>query len=119
MTSSSPEAVDRAAASPPAATRAMTQAGRSAISGLARTMMSRSTYSSLALPVAGLMSTCELTEVVASLRGLKEGISALGAERDILMGLHFIQLAVIPEIKITDQGLIDVLRQQRLPLFIT
>ena len=39
-------AVDRAAASPPAATSPTTQSGRSAISGFARTMMSRSTVSS-------------------------------------------------------------------------
>jgi hypothetical protein len=43
MASSRPAAVDRAAARPPAATRAMTQLGSLAISGLARTMMSRST----------------------------------------------------------------------------
>ena len=42
-----PAAVDRAAARPPAATSAITQLGSLAISGLARTMMSRSTNSSL------------------------------------------------------------------------
>jgi hypothetical protein len=47
ITSSRPAAVDRAAAIPPAATSAITQLGRPAISGLARTMMSRSTLSSL------------------------------------------------------------------------
>ena len=41
-------AVDKAAAKPPAATRAITQFGRFAISGLAKTMISRSTTSSLA-----------------------------------------------------------------------
>src|SRR5690606_28547748 len=40
ITNRSPAAVDRAAARPPAATRAITQLGRLAISGLARTMMS-------------------------------------------------------------------------------
>ena len=40
IASNSPAAVDRAAARPPAATMAMTQPGRFAISGLARTMMS-------------------------------------------------------------------------------
>ena len=40
-------AVDSAAAMPPAATSAITQFGKPAISGLARTMMSRSTVSSL------------------------------------------------------------------------
>ena len=43
MASKRPAAVERAAARPPAATRAMTQLGSLAISGLARTMMSLST----------------------------------------------------------------------------
>ena len=46
MTSSSPAAVESAAARPPAATSAITQFGSSAISGFASTMMSRSTDSS-------------------------------------------------------------------------
>ena len=55
MTSSSPAAVDNAAARPPAATSAITQPGSLAISGLASTMMSRSTYTSLTLSVAVLV----------------------------------------------------------------
>ena len=47
MTSSRPAAVDSAAASPPAATSAMTHAGSLAISGFASTMMSRSMVISL------------------------------------------------------------------------
>ena len=46
MTRSSPAAVESAAARPPAATSAMTQFGSFAISGLASTMMSRSTLTS-------------------------------------------------------------------------
>ena len=42
VTVTDPAAVDSAAASPPAATRAITQLGSLAISGLARTMMSLS-----------------------------------------------------------------------------
>jgi hypothetical protein len=47
MAISRPAAVDRAAARPPAATSAITQFGSSAISGLASTMMSALTVSSL------------------------------------------------------------------------
>ena len=47
ITSKRPAAVDNAAASAPAATKAITQGGSSAISGLAKTMMSRSIYTSL------------------------------------------------------------------------
>ncbi len=47
ITSNNPAAVDNAAAMPPAATSAITQFGNPAISGLASTMMSLSTLSSL------------------------------------------------------------------------
>ena len=47
MTNNRPAAVESAAATPPAATSAMTQPGRPAISGLASTIISRSIYTSL------------------------------------------------------------------------
>ncbi len=47
ITNSKPAAVDKAAANAPAANRAITQLGKSAISGLASTMISTSTSNSL------------------------------------------------------------------------
>ena len=47
ITNNSPAAVDKAAARPPAATRAITQFGYFAISGFAKTIISLSTISSL------------------------------------------------------------------------
>ena len=47
ITNNKPAAVDNAAAIPPAATKAMTQFGKPAISGLASTIMSLSTFNSL------------------------------------------------------------------------
>ena len=55
ITKSNPAAVERAAASAPAATRATTQFGSPAISGFARTMMSRFTSSSF---VSGSPTYC-------------------------------------------------------------
>jgi adenine deaminase len=66
----------------------------------------------LELPIAGLMSNLPVDEVVAGLEQLKEAIACMGTNRDILMSLHFIQLAVIPTIKITDLGLVDVMKQE-------
>jgi adenine deaminase len=63
------------------------------------------------------MSNLPLDSVVDSLEQLKEKISSLGTNRDILMSLHFIQLAVIPSIKITDLGLVDVMKQELINLF--
>ena len=47
ITNNKPAAVDNAAAIPPAATKAMTQFGKPAISGLASTIISLSTFNSL------------------------------------------------------------------------
>ena len=69
------------------------------------------------LPVAGLMSNESLETVVEQLSDLKEALKGLGSANDILMPLHFIQLAVIPELKITDKGLVDVLNQEFVTLF--
>lgn len=64
------------------------------------------------LAIAGLMSGGDLESVIAELADLKEAIRKTGSQNDILMILHFIQLAVIPELKITDRGLVDVLKQE-------
>jgi len=66
---------------------------------------------SLALPVAGLMSE-EPVEVVAE-RGkrLREAAKRLGVKPATpFITLSFLALPVIPELKITDHGLVDVTR---------
>ena len=72
----------------------------------------------IALPIAGLMSNKELDTVMDELEEIKQGIRRMGTDRDILMSLHFIQLAVIPELKITDRGLVDVPAQEYVELFV-
>ncbi len=72
----------------------------------------------LALPIAGLMSSCSLDEVVTDLVEIKKAVKTMGSSKDILMLLHFIQLSVIPELKITDKGLVQVMEQKIQPLFI-
>jgi adenine deaminase len=72
----------------------------------------------IALPVAGLMSNKELNEVVGDLEEMKRAVHAMGSDKDILMVLHFIQLSVIPEIRITDRGLVNVLEQRYIDLFL-
>ena len=70
----------------------------------------------LKLPIGGLMSNEPLEKVVSQLEELKEAVKKTGAEKDILMPIHFIQLAVIPELKITDLGLVDVTAQRFITL---
>ena len=63
----------------------------------------------ISLPVAGLMSDCSAGEVASTLQGLKKAAADLGCKlTDPFMVMSFISLPVIPELKITDKGLVDV-----------
>jgi len=72
----------------------------------------------LALPIAGLISPEPLDRVAAAYGALKEAYRALGgALQDPFMVLSFLALAVIPALKLTDLGLVDVDRFQVVPLW--
>ena len=63
----------------------------------------------LPLPVAGLMSDRPFEEVRDGLRALRQGVKALGCPlEEPLLQLAFLPLPVIPHLKITDYGLVDV-----------
>ena len=69
----------------------------------------RGVRAELALPVAGLMSAAPADDVVARSRALGEAARALGCTLDApFHSLGFLALSVIPALKITDHGLIDV-----------
>jgi adenine deaminase len=72
----------------------------------------------LALPIAGLISPLPLDRVAAAYGALKEAYRALGGNlQDPFMALSFLALAVIPALKLTDLGLVDVDRFQVVPLW--
>ena len=72
----------------------------------------------LPLPVAGLMSLASLAEVTARLTRLQQTCQALGAlPPDPFMALSFLSLPVIPRLKLTDRGLVDVRHFALVPLF--
>lgn len=72
----------------------------------------------LPLPVAGLMSDRPLAEVVARARSLRKAARDLGcALEDPFMALSFLALPVIPELRVTDRGLVDVKRAALVSLF--
>jgi adenine deaminase len=72
----------------------------------------------LALPIAGLISPEPLEQVAASYGSLKEAYRGLGGNLpDPFMVLSFLALPVIPALKLTDLGLVDVDRFQLVPLF--
>ena len=63
----------------------------------------------VALPVGGLMSNAPIEEVDAAERKANEAARSLGATMDHpFMTLAFLALPVIPELKLTDRGLVDV-----------
>ncbi len=73
----------------------------------------------LPLPVAGLMSDRPLAEVDARINELEARLREMGVVmQSPFMCLSFLALSVIPELKITDQGLVDVNRFQLVPLTI-
>jgi adenine deaminase len=70
----------------------------------------------LPLPVAGLMSDWPLAEVAGALRRLEGTLRAMGVGLDApFMALSFLALSVIPKLKITDRGLVDVERFELVP----
>jgi adenine deaminase len=71
----------------------------------------------LPLPVAGLMSDRPLAEVHERLRSMESRLKSMGVTMAApFMTLSFLALSVIPELKITDRGLVDVGRFELVPL---
>jgi adenine deaminase len=73
---------------------------------------------SLPLPIAGLMAEVSVAEVNKRLENLLRAARSLGCTiPDPFMVLSFLSLPVIPELKITDKGLVDVNKFKIVPLF--
>lgn len=74
---------------------------------------------SLALPVAGLMSDRPVTEVRKAYDRLLAAAAAQGSTlHDPFMAMSFMALEVIPKLKLTDQGLVDVEKFDFVSLFV-
>ncbi len=74
----------------------------------------------LGLPIAGLVSDRPLPEVMKRIEALNPAARALGCDLDApFMTLSFLSLSPIPQLKLTDQGLIDALHLKKTTLFIT
>lgn len=73
----------------------------------------------LPLPIAGLMSDMDAHTVAELNRKLNEAVRALGVPDNIspFMNMAFVSLTVIPKIKMSTHGLVDVATQQLLPLW--
>jgi adenine deaminase len=82
----------------------------SSIGGGLAVCLKKEIISSLPLPFAWLMSDSSLESVIPSLSEINESCLRLGGQlvKDPLMLLSFMALPVIPSLKLTDKGLVDV-----------
>ncbi|MCC6321527.1 MAG: adenine deaminase [Phycisphaerales bacterium] len=73
----------------------------------------------LPLPIAGLMSDQSAETVIAQQAALLEAAKSMGCpHHDPFMPLSFLPLPVIPHLKLTDLGLVDVDRFEIVPLWL-
>ncbi len=73
----------------------------------------------LGLPVAGLVSDKPLAEVIRRIDELNKAAKAMGCGLVApFMTLSFLSLSPIPELKLTDQGLIDAVNLRKTSLFV-
>jgi len=73
----------------------------------------------LPLPIAGLMTEKPLNEVAHTVERLTNACRRLGSSlHDPFMALSFISLPVIPELKLTNRGLVDVTAFKAVPLHV-
>jgi adenine deaminase len=71
------------------------------------------------LPIAGLLSDAPLADVIAQSRACNEAAHELGwTGATPFLTLAFLALSVIPHLKITDRGLVDVDRFELVPLHV-
>ena len=73
----------------------------------------------LALPVAGLLSNKPAEELALDARKMKEANRELGMTSfdNPLLRIVTLALPVIPNVKMSDLGLVDVIKKQLIPMF--
>jgi adenine deaminase len=76
--------------------------------------------SELELPIAGLMTDKRLDYVVRNQKELEDKISEMGCKLQApFISMSFLALPVIPALKITDKGLVDVENRKIVNVFVT
>ena len=79
----------------------------------------REVKNELELPIAGLMTDKGLDYVAKKQKELEAGITAMGCKlRAPFITMSFFALPVIPELKITDRGLVDVENRKIVNVFV-
>jgi adenine deaminase len=72
--------------------------------------------SSLPLPIAGLLSPLSMVEIARQEAAVKASLAEIGLPPEAMAALLFMTLPVIPHVRLTDHGLVDVLAQKVIPL---
>jgi adenine deaminase len=73
----------------------------------------------LPLPIAGIMSDRSTEEVNQAMKDLLQATTSMGSSlRDPFMAISFLALPVIPQLKLTDKGLVNVTQFKHVPLFV-
>ncbi|HEV8572772.1 MAG TPA: adenine deaminase [Actinomycetota bacterium] len=68
-------------------------------------------------PIGGLMSDRAVEEVAAAVEHMEKAATELGVTmRSPFMAISFLALSVVPELKLTDRGLVDATRFELVPL---
>ena len=71
------------------------------------------------MPIAGLVSDRPLKEVTSAMAELNAAAHSLGCKLAApFMTLSFLSLSPIPELKLTDQGLVDAVNLRKTSLFV-
>ena len=78
------------------------------------------TLAEMPLPIAGLMTDAPAPVIAAQNERLRKTVHQLGVPQGLepFMTMAFVSLSVIPHLKMTTQGLVDVDRQQPVPLWV-
>lgn len=73
----------------------------------------------MSLPIAGLMTDLSGEEIAKANENVRHAVYSLGVPQSIepFMNMAFVSLPVIPSLKMTTQGLVDVNRQERISLY--
>lgn len=72
----------------------------------------------LPLPLAGLMSDKDLPTVLEGLEELRRAAAQICSHAEPFMPLSFVALPVIPQLKLTDRGLVDAAKFELVDLFV-
>ena len=73
---------------------------------------------SVALPIAGILYDGPVSELGPKMAAIEKALHGLGyRHKNVIMALSTLGLPVSPYLKVTDKGLVDVRRQQLVPLY--